>query len=261
MQKIVMKLIILGFTLAMISTLNSLLLVGESQTVESNESLLTYNDTTYGISIQYPSDWQIDQSAHEYLLAILQNLTSESQVTNDSQNNAIKSQVSNILDAFGLKSLSDITGLSPDKRTELLQKISQSLSEGNIQIIVGIDSHTKDEFDVPAASMNIVAENISKALPMSLDDYMKASIEGMKTVFKDFTIEQGPTQKTVNGKPAMTLVYTGRIGDIPVTGQNLVLVTIDGDTGYSVTFGAVPETYSVYEPTFQKMLNSFKIND
>jgi hypothetical protein len=104
MQKIGMRLIILGVTLAMILTLNSLWLVGESQTVESNESLLTYNDTAYGISIQYPSDLQIDQSAHEYLLAILQNLTSESQMTNDSQNNAIKSQISDILNAFGLES-------------------------------------------------------------------------------------------------------------------------------------------------------------
>jgi len=107
----------------------------------------------------------------------------------------------------------------------------------------------------------VIAENISKALPMSLDDYMKASIEGLKTVFQDFTIVEGPTEIIINGKTGMTLVYTGRIGDIPVTGKNLVLVTIDGDTGYSITFGAVPETYSVYEPTFQKMLNSFKIND
>jgi len=261
MQKIVMRLIILGVTLTMISTLNSLLLVGESLTVETNEPLVTYNDTAYGISIQYPSDWQIDQSSNEYLLAILQNLTSESQITNDNQNNAIKAQVSNILDSFGLKSLSDISGMSPDKRTELIQKISQSFSEGNIRMIVKIISPPEDEFDATAESMNIVAENISKALPMSLDDYMKASIEGLKTVFQDFTIVQAPTEIIINGKTGMTLVYTGRIGDIPVTGKNLVLVTIDGDTGYSITFGAVPETYSVYEPTFQKMLNSFKIND
>jgi hypothetical protein len=256
-----MGLVILSVTLAMISTLNSLLLVGESQTVESNESLLTYNDTAYGISIQYPSDWQIDQSAHEYLLAILQNLTSESQMTNDSQNNAIKSQVSNILNAFGLESVSDIAGLSPDKRTELFQEISQSFSQGNIQMIVTIISPPEDESDATVESMNIVAENISAFLPMSLDDYMNASIEGLKTVFQDFTVAQAPTEITVNGKPAMTLVYTGRLGDVPITGQNLVLLTIDGDTGYSITFGAVPETYPVYEPTFQKMFNSFKIND
>lgn len=66
------------------------------------------------------------------------------------------------------------------------------------------------------------------------------------------------TEITVNGKPAMTLVYTG---DTPITAKNLVLLTIDGDTGYATTLEAVPETYSAYESTFQKMLNSFKINN
>lgn len=256
-----MRLIILGVTFAMISTMNSLLLVGESQTAESNESLLTYNDTAYGISITISLRLANWPDSTEYLLAILQNLTSESQTTNDSQNNAIKSQVSNILNAFGLESISDIAGLSQYKRTELFHKISQSFSEGNIQMIVTIISPPEDESDANVESMNIVAENISTFLPMSLDDYMNASIEGLNTVFQDFTIAQAPTEITVNGRPAMTLVYTGRIGDSPITGQNLVLLTIDGDTGYSITFGAVPETYSTYEPTFQKMFNSFKIND
>lgn len=255
-----MILIVLGFTFAMISTLNSLLIVGESQTADSGEPLLTYNDTAYGISIQYPSDWQIDQSTHEYLLAVLQNLTSE-QMTNDSQNNAIKSQISDILNGFGLGSVSDIAGLNPDKRTELFQNISQSFSEGNVQMIVTIVSPPEDEFDTTVESMNIVAENISTVLPMSLGDYMNASIEGLKIGFQDFTTIQAPTEIAVNGKPAMTLVYTGRIGDTPITGKNLVLLTIDGDTGYAITFGAVPETYSAYESTFQKMLNSFKINN
>jgi hypothetical protein len=261
MNKLVMRLIILGVTLTIISTLNSLLLVGESQKADSSASFLTYNDTAYGISIKYPSDWQIDQSANEYVLAILQNLTSQSQGANDNQNNAIKSIVSEILDAFGLGSVSDVVGLSPDKRAEIFQLISQKLNEGTFQVIVSIMSRSQDEFDA-VENMNIVAENISTVSPISLHDYVNANIEGMKTGFQDFTMVQPPTEVTIDGKPAMNLVYTARNPvNASISVKNLVVFAINGITGYAMTFGALPETYSLYAPTFERMLQSFKIND
>jgi hypothetical protein len=235
--------------------------VAESQKADSTASFLTYNDTAYGISIKYPSNWQVDQSANEYMLAILQNLTSQSQGANDNQKNAIKSKVSEILEAFGLGSVSDVVGLSPDKRAEILQLISQKLNEGTFQVIVSIMSPPEDEFEA-VENMNIVAENISTLSPISLHDYVNANIEGMKSGFQDFTLVQPPKEVTIDGKPAMTLLYTARHPvNESTTVKNLVVFTINGNTGYAMTFGAVPETYSLYAPTFEGMLQSFKIND
>ena len=260
MIKLVVGLMMLTLFI-IISTVNNPLVAKESQNADTSASFLTYNDTAYGISIEYPSNWQIDQSANEYMLAILQNLTSQPQGGNDNHNNAVKSKVSEILDAFGLGSVLDVIGLSPDKRAEILQLISQKLSEGTLQLIVLIMSPPEDEFDA-VENMNILAENISTPSPISLHDYVNANIEGMKTGFQDFTQVQPPTEVTIDGNPAMTLVYTARS---PVkestTVKNLVVFAINGNTGYVMTFAALPETYSLYAPTFERMLQSFKIND
>jgi transcription termination factor Rho len=82
------------------------------------------------------------------LLHVLQNLTSESQTENDSQVNAIKSRISEVLNAFGLDSASEVIGLKPDERTEFIQKMSQRLNKGNTQIIVVIMSPPEDDFDM-----------------------------------------------------------------------------------------------------------------
>ena len=264
MQTKIVKLIILGVTLALISALNNLLLVGESQTADGNESLLTYNDTTYGINIQYPSDWEIDQSAHEYLLAILQNLTSESQVTNDSQTNAIKSKVSDILNAFGLGSISDIAGLSPDKRDVLLQTLSQGLNEGQAHVIVSIRSPLEGETDPWSEGMNIVVENLSAVSPdpVSLKDYVDANIETISKVSQNFKLEQPATEITIDGTPAMTFAYTSTSPfDTSLTGKILNVIEMKGNTGYVLTFSSNPESYPSYLPTFEKMFQSFKIHN
>jgi hypothetical protein len=98
--------------------------------------------------------------------------------------------------------------------------------------------------------------------PISLHDYVNANIEGMKTGFQDFTMVQPPTEVTIDGKPAMNLVYTARNPvNASISVKNLVVFAINGITGYAMTFGALPETYSLYAPTFERMLQSFKIND
>jgi len=49
-------LIILAITFSIGLTLNSLLIVGKLQKTDSSATYLTYNDTAYGISINYPSN-------------------------------------------------------------------------------------------------------------------------------------------------------------------------------------------------------------
>lgn len=264
MQITLAKLIILGVTIAMISSLNGFLLIGESQSGNGSESLLTYNDTAYGINIQYPSDWEIDQSAHEYLLAVLQNLTSDSQMTNDSQTNVIKSQVSDILNAFGLGSISDIAGLSPDKREELLQTLSQGLNEGQAHVIVSIRSPPEGEADPWSEGMNIVVENLSAVSPdpISLKDYVNANIETISKLSQNFKLEQPATEITIDESPAMSFAYTSTSPfDPSLTGKILNVIAMKGNTGYVLTFSSNPESYPSYLPTFEKMFQSLKISN
>jgi hypothetical protein len=262
MKKVVVGLTMLAITFILIQTVNNQLFAANVPNADVSEPFITYNDTTYDISVKYPSDWQIDESAHQYLISLLQNLSSsESQTENDRQNNAIKSKVLEILDAFGLQSISDVFGLSPDKRLEFLQIMSRALNEGS-QVIVTFTSRPEDEFDKIIENMNIVVNNNSAATSISLNDYVNANIEGMKTGLQDFTIVQPPTKITIDGRPAMTLVYTARL---PIyastTVKNLAVFEINANTRYVLTFTSTPETYSAYAPTFERMLHSFKTNN
>lgn len=255
-------LITLGIMFTIVATLNNLIQAVESQKANINESFLTYNNTAYGISIQYPSNWQIDESGNEFLLAILQNLSSYSQGANDDQNNALKSKASEILDEFGVESVSDLLGLNPDNKAEILQKISQMVNEGTYQTVVSIMAPSEDEFDTTVENMIIAADNISSICPISLHDYTNANIEGIKKMFQDFKIVQSPREVTIDGRSAMTFVYTMRH---PVVESVILEISnvhmINGNTAYVLTYGYVTETYSEYESTFEKMLQSFKINN
>src|SRR4030095_3696004 len=205
MQKSVM-LIILGIALATIPALNGLLLAAEAQKLDGNASFVTYNDTAYGFSINYPSNWQIDEAIHQYMLSYLQNLSSsESQTGNDD----LKSKISEILDAFGLGSISELSNLNPHERTENLQKISQALNEGRTRVIVSIISPAEGESDAFVENLNIISANISAESPISLKDYVNANIEGLETYVQNLTIIEHPMEITIDGTTAMTLVYAG----------------------------------------------------
>jgi len=152
--------------------------------------------------------------------------------------------------------------LSPDKKTEVLQKALQEFSEGAAVVIVAIISPFEDESDAFPEILNIVVENISTASPISLNDYLNANVEGLKTFGQDFAIIQPATEITIDGNPAMTLVYTYRNPvDVSFTEKILKAIVIKEDTRYVLTFTSTPETYSVYEPIFEKMLQSFRITN
>lgn len=262
MKKQLLGLLMLAITSVLISTVNSPLLASELPNTNNTASLLTYNNTAYGISIQYPSDWQIDESLHQYMLSYLQNLSSSgSQSANEEQSNGINSKISEVLDAFGLESISDVFDLNPDIREEFLQKLSQLLSEGSTQVVVAVVSPF-DESDTFVENLNVIVANISESSPISLDEYVNANIEGLKTYVQDLTIEQPPTEITVDGNPAMTLVYTGRTSiDPSINGKFLNLFLINNNTAYVLTFSAIPESFPIYLPTIEKMLQSFRISN
>jgi hypothetical protein len=259
MNKLAAGLITLATAFIIISTFNNLLLAAESPKADSSESFLTYNDTIYGISISYPSNWEPQEIGPELLISILENI-SNSEKQGLANNNEVASKVSDILEMFGLKDVSDVLGLNPIERSEFFKKMSQALNEGTFQIAVAIVSPPENESDVLFENMNIVVDNISAISPISLTDYVKANIEGMKVGYDNFRLVEPIKEIIVDGQPAISFVYTGTIGQTE-NQKNLQAYIIRGDTGYVLTFGAIPETYSVYAPTFERMLQSFKIKN
>lgn len=256
-------LIALGIMFTIVVALNGLVQVSESQKVHSNESFLTYKNTAYGVSIQYPLGWKVDESANEYLMSFLQNLSSsESQTADDRQNNAIKSKISDALDAFGLEGVSDIFGLSADERAEFLQLASKLLNEGTSQVVVSVASPPENELDGDIENLSIIAVKISAASPISPNDYAKTVIEGLKMIPSNVTILQPPMEINIDGKPALKSVYTMTSPfDESSTRKILNAVAVNENIAYVLTFTSSPENYSTHAPTFEKMLQSFRIND
>jgi hypothetical protein len=126
-------------------------------------------------------------------------------------------------------------------------------------MVVAIVSPLENESDFGFENMNIVIQNISELPPISLTDLVNANVEGMKVGFESFEIVKPMKEIIVDGKPAISFVFTGMIGG--VNQKDLQVYTIKGDIVYTLTFSAVPETYSTYEPIFEKMVQSFRISN
>lgn len=260
MNNFAARLLTFGITFTIIVTLNNLMQVGESQKVDSGASFLTYNNTAYGVSINYPPNWEIYDDS-EFLLSILENVSSSEQ-EGMSQNDEVASKVSDVLEAFGLEKVSDIFGLNPDEKSELLQKMSQALTEGTVQMFVAIASPLENESDAFIENLNIIADNSSALSSFSLDEYTNANIEGLKVLESNFTLVQPPMEITIDGKDAMTFVFTATdSADESTTLKFLDVVTINENVAYLLTFTSTPDTYPSFLPTFEKMLQSFRISN
>ncbi|HSA72717.1 MAG TPA: D-glucuronyl C5-epimerase family protein [Nitrososphaeraceae archaeon] len=77
------RLIWLVLTLTIITALNNILLIAHSQEIYSKGSFLTYNDTIYHTSINYHSNWEIQELSSEFLLSVLENISSSEKQTLD----------------------------------------------------------------------------------------------------------------------------------------------------------------------------------
>jgi hypothetical protein len=265
MNIVLSRLIILALSFTLLTTLNipSVVNSQENDTKKSmeplTESFLTYTNENYGIRLEYPSTWYVEEPNLEYTLSILENISSsESQGIKSGSNIGISSKLSDVLEAFGLEKVSDIFGLKPDARLEVLKQISKQLNEGTLEMPVTISSPPEDELDNTTENMNIVLENISILPPISLNDYVNANIEVMKEALPQFSIIEPMKDTTVDGNPAITLVYTNNPEGIVV--KVLQIFTIRGDIAYAIGFGATPGTYYSYLPVFQRMLESIELN-
>jgi hypothetical protein len=76
MNKLVVGMIALVITFLIFLTVNDPLLALEPPKTGSSATFLTYNNTIYGTSINYLSNWIPQEVGNEILLSILENTTS-----------------------------------------------------------------------------------------------------------------------------------------------------------------------------------------
>lgn len=244
-------------TMALLLAIGVPILTAESQTVDNNSSYLAYNDTAYGISIKYPSNWEVDESSYRYILSLFENLSS-TQFQNDLQNSHIISKVSEALPSFGLERTSDVLALSNDRKKEFIQFTSKALNEGDFQVVtiirpIGVHSYIN-------GSLNIISGNISSLSPISLSDYVDGSIDALKMANPDITIEEPPKETAINGVPAMTFVHSGKnpLHEAHIY-KFLTAILLKGETAYVLNFASPPQSFASLLPTFNNMLNTFRI--
>ena len=101
-------------------------------------SFLIYNDTVYGISVDYPPDWQFIIPPAEAVLSLLEDMSSSESQGILNQNDEITSKVLDVLKTFGLQKVSDILGLKPNERQELIQIISEALNNQEFKSLLDL---------------------------------------------------------------------------------------------------------------------------
>src|SRR4029079_2918280 len=224
-------------------------------------SFLTYNNTVYGINMDYPSDWQFVLPPAEAVLSLLQDISSSESQGIVKENDDLTLKAFDILKTFGLEKVSDIIGLKPNERQELIQELSRALNEERVQFIAGFVSPPENQLDIFSENMNVVVENLSTVSPISLKDYVSYSIENLNVIIPGFSIIEPMKEISVDGHPAISFMFTDSIADGHGKQKTLQVYTIRGDRGYVLNFATTIDANPAYLPIFQRMLESFEINN
>jgi hypothetical protein len=106
---------------------------------------------------------------------------------------------------------------------------------------------------VPVSLNIIVKPGLSQSIPLQL--YVNAGIDILKKSIPNFDLISS-NATTLGGVPAEKMVYTGNLP----SGLKLKLIqsfAIKDTTGYIVTSGTLPDDFTSYLPTVQKMISSF----
>lgn len=98
-----------------------------------------------------------------------------------------------------------------------------------------------------------------KVSGMSLEDYSTVSINNFKSRPTGIVvIEDSPT--TLAGLPAHQIIYT-ETGELGIETTAWMVWAIANDMAYVIGFGSVPDSFDIYEPIFQNMLDSVEIQE
>jgi len=96
-----------------------------------------------------------------------------------------------------------------------------------------------------------------ETIPKNLKEELNFQKDIESLTYAHFKTIESDTHSTLAGYPAYKLVWTGEIDGIKEQIKEIGTI-INGDV-YYITYQAEPKTYSHYQSTVQKMIDSFKI--
>jgi len=122
-------------------------------------------------------------------------------------------------------------------------------------VVIVFLSPFESAFDVFRENVYITVKDFS-AQPITLDEYTEESIDELRQLISNFTLEESTTA-TLAGNPAHRLVYTGKIEQYDL--KWMQVHTIKDDIAYTITYTAEEDFYSAYVDIVQEMVDSFEI--
>jgi hypothetical protein len=205
----------------------------ESQNVTNtsiSKSFVTYEDSKFGISIDYPSNWRLD------------NQTSSESIAEDMQN---------------------IEKENPDSLPISPSEFADVTSEIQIKIIAMITGPPDADYAMSTEKqiIQLNTASIAKEYPISLDDFVNDNVNYMKFKFPHFRLVESPQATNIDGNSALRFIYTYKSPLFEDELKEIQIITIKDEKIYGINFGSTTKTYSSYLPTFQAMVRSFKINN
>ena len=100
--------------------------------------------------------------------------------------------------------------------------------------------------------------NLAK-MDYTLDDYLDKMTGSYKKDSKDFKVIESNTNNILAGNPAYKLIYTKAMEPENANIKTLEIGTIIASKVYFIRYYAPLQTYSIYLPDVQKMINSFEV--
>lgn len=103
-------------------------------------------------------------------------------------------------------------------------------------------------------TVNVVTEELPGEV--TLDEYFEVSVTAVGSVFEGFVVhEHGQT--TLSGTPARWLVYSYGSGQVAF--KALAYLMVANNTGFTLTCGSRPETFTQGRPTLERIAGTFRI--
>jgi len=141
-----------------------------------------------------------------------------------------------------------ILGIAIDYPSNWVKKESQNRSSNDIVTFIS-----------PSGSELVNIRGGQPALNISLEQWSGTAIDLLRKSFTNFTLVVS-NSTTLSGLPAREIVFSGTI---PSSGHEikvLELLTIKDGSRFWIAAFVNPNDFSIFQPTLQKMINSFSFN-
>jgi serine/threonine-protein kinase len=145
---------------------------------------------------------------------------------------------------FGIKILYPANWYKQENR-------SSSNNNSTLTDVVAFSPPFKNSSDI-VGKVIVQVDNISDIKPITLQRYANDTAGDLR---QDFKVNE--SNATLAGGPAYKVEYTGLEASVDL--KAMMVMALNGDRAYIISYTAEPEKYSYYLPTVQKMIHSFEI--